>query len=651
MSILRVLMFSFFAFALTACGGGGGSDSSPSSASGSSSSSSSGGVIHIPIGEDTFANPLLVNGADPWLEYFEGNYYLLTTTWTSQLVMRKSPTLAGLSSAKPVYVWSDDRPSRCCNFWAFELHRLDGPNGLRWYINYTAGSNGTLDDQKIRVLESAGDNPLGPYSDKGTPLPARWNIDGTYLEEDGLLYMLWSEWSGPNQSIWIAEMSDPWTVVPATDAVIATPAASWEIIGSRVNEGAAAIQRNGKTFISFSASSCNTPDYKLGLLSLTTGADPLDPASWIKSTDPVFAPANGVYGPGHNGFFKSPDGTEDWLVYHGNNLPTEGCGSSRWTRAQPISFDVNDTPVFGEPAGPGASLAVPSGEMGPVTASVKGAAYHIVNRNENANNMCLSVAGNAVTDDANVSLRNCAETGSSWILDSTNDGYYRLVNSNSGKVLEVNCSTTDGTNAEQTAWVNTTCQTWAVIPTSDGWFRIANRDSSLVLEVSACGPEDSNIRQATWQNNACQQWRLHPAEQVAVTNVNSGKVLDVENCDANDGNNIRLWEYENTLCQKWTFQHTDNGYYTISPQHSPASCMIVENGSSTAGAGIIQGQCAGINSEFRLEPLHDGAVRLVMRDSAHVLDTADCLITWGTEQQIWDWLDNDCQKYSFLPVP
>ena len=34
-----------------------------------------------------------------------------------------------------------------------------------------------------------------------------------------------------------------------------------------MNEGAVALQRNGQTFIVYSASHCSTPDYKLGLLS------------------------------------------------------------------------------------------------------------------------------------------------------------------------------------------------------------------------------------------------------------------------------------------------------------------------------------------------------------------------------------------------
>ena len=137
------------------------------------------------VGETTFRNPLLANGADPWLQYYNGNYYLATTTWTSQLVMRKSPTLAGLRTAAPVHVWSDTAADRCCNFWAFEFHRLAGPNGTRWYMMYTAGVSGNLDGQKLRVLESAGDDPMGPYTFRGTPMPTTWNIDGSYLQLGG----------------------------------------------------------------------------------------------------------------------------------------------------------------------------------------------------------------------------------------------------------------------------------------------------------------------------------------------------------------------------------------------------------------------------------------------------------------------------------
>ncbi|ADI09859.1 putative glycosyl hydrolase [Streptomyces bingchenggensis BCW-1] len=54
-----------------------------------------------------YTNPVKAQkGADPWLEYYNGNYYLVTTSFTGELTMRKSPTLAGLSTAPSVQVWS-----------------------------------------------------------------------------------------------------------------------------------------------------------------------------------------------------------------------------------------------------------------------------------------------------------------------------------------------------------------------------------------------------------------------------------------------------------------------------------------------------------------------------------------------------------------
>ncbi|HYK43668.1 MAG TPA: hypothetical protein VEV83_00770 [Parafilimonas sp.] len=69
----------------------------------------------------------------------------------------------------------------------------------------------------------------------------------------------------------------------------------------------------GNIFITYSASFCGTDAYCLGMLSLKTGGDPLNENDWTKSSTPVFTTnaAGGAFGPGHNGFFVSPDGTEN----------------------------------------------------------------------------------------------------------------------------------------------------------------------------------------------------------------------------------------------------------------------------------------------------------------------------------------------------
>jgi hypothetical protein len=66
-----------------------------------------------------------------------------------------------------------------------------------------------------------------------------------------------------------------------------------------------------------------------------------------------------VFGPGHNGFFRSPDGTEDWIVYHAktNAFYTY---RGRETRAQKFTWNPDGTPNFGEPVPLSAVLDEPS---------------------------------------------------------------------------------------------------------------------------------------------------------------------------------------------------------------------------------------------------------------------------------------------------
>src|SRR5206468_1914939 len=94
------------------------------------------------------------------------------------------------------------------------------------------------------------------------------------------------------------------------------------------------------------------------------GSDLLDPAAWKKSPIPVFwqSPKAGAYGPGHSSFFRSPDGTEDWFLYHANTEPSRGRGNRRSPRAQRFTWKTDGTPDFGRPIAVGVPAARPSGD-------------------------------------------------------------------------------------------------------------------------------------------------------------------------------------------------------------------------------------------------------------------------------------------------
>ena len=131
-----------------------------------------------------------------------------------------------------------------------------------------------------------------------------------------------------------------------------------------VNEGPQVLRHGDKLVLIYSASGCWTDFYSLGMLTAAAGSDLLQPGSWTKSTTPVFQqdPAAKVYAPGHNSFFKSPDGTEDWLLYHANDEPGQGCGRFRSPRAQPFTWRADGTPDFGTPVAIGTAVPRPSGE-------------------------------------------------------------------------------------------------------------------------------------------------------------------------------------------------------------------------------------------------------------------------------------------------
>ena len=199
-----------------------------------------------------------------------------------------------------------------------------------------------------------------------------WAIDATVFENRGKLYALWSGWPGKTdgvQNIYIAGLKNPWTV-KGRRILLSTPEYAWEKIGDlpnhrhvNVNEGPEILEHAGEIFLVYSASGCRTDHYSLGLLSAGAGSDLLKAASWTKQPKPVFtgSAAAHAYSPGHNGFFQSPDGTEDWIIYHANPAAGEGCGSRRSPRAQRFTWKADGFPDFGSPVGTGIEIDKPSG--------------------------------------------------------------------------------------------------------------------------------------------------------------------------------------------------------------------------------------------------------------------------------------------------
>jgi GH43 family beta-xylosidase len=322
--------------------------------------------------QQTFTNPLLPAGADPWCYYKDGYYYYTNTTG-GNITLWKTKNIANLRTADKKVVFTPPKHTFYSHaLWAPELHFLEG----KWYI-YFAADSAYNKDHRLWVLENSSKDPLnGEWQMKGklTTPEDKWSIDGTVYEHRNQLYLLWSGWEGDTngqQDIYIAKMKNPWTV-EGKRVRLSSSTLDWEKHGNlkpgsdvphvNVNEGPQILRRKDKLFLIYSASGCWTDHYALGMLTAAAGSDLMDSLSWKKSPQPVFtqSPENGVYGTGHNSFFKSPDGREDWILYHANSKPGQGCGKQRSPRAQKFTWKADGTPDFGIPVKEDLLLAVPS---------------------------------------------------------------------------------------------------------------------------------------------------------------------------------------------------------------------------------------------------------------------------------------------------
>lgn len=322
--------------------------------------------------KETFRNPLLPSGADPWSIYKDGLYYY-THTFGNRLEIWKTPNLAALNTAERKIVWTPPpNTAYSKQVWAPELHFIDST----WYM-YFAADDGTNETHRIYAIYNKSTDPFAgtwKFFGKISDVSDKWAIDASVFDLNGKLYMVWSGWEGDRdgaQHLYIASMSDP-LHIDSKRVRISKPEYQWETFGPlqrdgtdinvSVNEGPQILVHGGNVFMIYSASGCWTERYSLGMLTASASDNLLDPASWSKTAEPVFvaSPADSVFAPGHNSFFKSPDGKEDWILYHANAKPGQGCGRDRSPRAQPFSWTKEGKPFFGKPISTKVALARPS---------------------------------------------------------------------------------------------------------------------------------------------------------------------------------------------------------------------------------------------------------------------------------------------------
>ncbi len=288
---------------------------------------------------------------DPFMLTFEGRVYLYGTTSSgSGFKCWSAPAGIGDDLCKlSTEDWKDEgfvykKTAQSWgkgNFWAPEVYRY----GSMFYMVYSCEGKDTTKRMLLCLAKSP--SPTGPFTDVRAPWfdPGYSCIDADlFFDDDGRIYLYYDKvgeegkWPGGHLFGYIFCRELDSELAPKSDAVFCSgPEQSWEhplSDRSRCNEGCSVLKHGRLYYMTYSANHYLDPYYGIGC---STATSPFGP--WTKDPDnPLIGmdEATGVYGPGHNSFFLSPDSATMYIVYHTH---VSGDDTRRQVHLGQIRFD------------------------------------------------------------------------------------------------------------------------------------------------------------------------------------------------------------------------------------------------------------------------------------------------------------------------
>ena len=262
---------------------------------------------------DLFTNPV-AEGADPFVLLDDGVYYLYSTNdGANGYIVYTSTDLVNWQARGYAMKKNGDAQG---SFWAPEVIR----EGDTYYMVYTS---------KERIGIATADSPLGPFLDKSGSLFSDGKIiDGHFFrDDDGKVYLYFVSIQGwthngytatSYQNVWVGEfdlesckfVGDVKMLLTAEDVQNGTA------VGIDA-EGPEVVKHGDTYYLTYSSPGYGSPVYAVGCATSESPFGPFEKKGTVLITaDPDRTnPQDNLYGVGHHGFVKAPDGGLA-VVYH-----------------------------------------------------------------------------------------------------------------------------------------------------------------------------------------------------------------------------------------------------------------------------------------------------------------------------------------------
>ena len=268
--------------------------------------------------DNNFKNPMQT-GADPFVLFYEGKYYMYSTTETGKVLVGANDFATETDEGDGIYVYvSNDMKSWEKHgyalkkgdsigekwFWAPEVLEYRG----KFYMVYAS-------EEHIAIAVAS--HPHGPFRQE----EKRWlregkSIDGSFfVDDDGTVYLYYVRLDGQNR-IYVAKMKDDLSGIEEEyENCLIAAEEPWETLDCLIAEGPFVLKHKGLYYLTYSCNHTRCIDYAIGYAVSKSPTGPFEKFAG----NPILRRKGKLIGVGHHSFARAEDGTL-MCAYHCHNI-------------------------------------------------------------------------------------------------------------------------------------------------------------------------------------------------------------------------------------------------------------------------------------------------------------------------------------------
>lgn len=283
-----------------------------------------------------------------------------------------------------------------------------------------------------------------------------------------------------------------------------------------------------------------------------------------------------------------------------------------------------------------------------------------------SNYLSLNVSGSKMSQNVSAKAYSADDKGQLWLIEKGADNNVVICSAlNANYCLDVSGgSSSEGTRVALYVKNGTAAQKWAVYNASpdiqggrtvdDGVYSIlAKSDPSKALAVSGSG-NGSNVQLSDADGASAQRFRFELGADgfYTVTNLRSGKVLDVADGSVLPGSNVQQWSGWGGDAQKWAVRDNGDGSYSLVCKANGLALDL--DGTASGSNAQAWALSADRSQSFSLEPasgqrtVPDGTyVVSTGLDRGKVLDVSGGSVSDSARIQIYESNMTNAQAFRF----